>query len=340
MERLHCNLNDLLEQQPTVPLEIKLRILHGIGLGVRYLHSRDPPIIHKDLTSKNVLLSDSIAVKIADLCTARLIPSNHYVQTTHSADFLPPNKEIGKEVDIFSFGCIMIHTFSHQWPTPLQVAVKSNDLNECCVVDDLSSELDRRLQYIDKVPKAVEDIVVPLITSRLENYPVDRPTAEELCDQLETLVVNRKSTLPDNLLEAQLVLQEAQQQIESQAAELYQIKSELCNKNTKLEKQSAEIEALRLKVSKMQASSLHHFDNLRVIILSPIQSIILTNLKICSNIYQKWFDISIITYCNGMSDKLGFVPKFKCLENVRLLATSCGLSCPDILPHRELSLAV
>ena len=52
MERLHCNLNDFLLQYSIVPLEIKLHILHGIGLGLRYLHARDPPIIHKDLRNK------------------------------------------------------------------------------------------------------------------------------------------------------------------------------------------------------------------------------------------------------------------------------------------------
>ena len=40
--------------------------------------------------------------------------------------FMPPKVlsdepvEYGVEVDVFSFGCVMIHTLSHQWPTPSQ----------------------------------------------------------------------------------------------------------------------------------------------------------------------------------------------------------------------------
>ena len=270
MERLHCNLNDLLTQYSVIPLEIKLRVLHGIGLGLRYLHTRDPPIIHMDLTSKNVLLSDGMEVKISNLCTARLIPSWHHVRTTHSVDFMPyldnPSNEIAKEVNIFSFGCVMIHTFSHQWPTASPAVVSSNDPDEQQSIADSSSELDRRAQYLDGVPKAVEEVAVPLIASCLENHPANRPTAEEVCDQLETLVVNRKCTLPDNLLEAHIVLKKAQQQIKGQAGELQQIKSELLNNKAKLQKQSTEVESLTLELSKLQVSSSHQFSNLQVTI--------------------------------------------------------------------------
>ena len=56
------------------------------------------------------------------------------------------NTAMKKEDDIlFSFGCIVIHTFSHQWPTPLQALVASNSPDEQLqVMADLSSELDRR----------------------------------------------------------------------------------------------------------------------------------------------------------------------------------------------------
>lgn len=268
-ERLHCNLNDLLERHSAIPLEIKLRILYGIGLGLRYLHTRDPPVIHKDLTSENVLLSEGTEVKIADLCTARLVPSNCYTQTNHSLDFLPlmdssnSETEMRNEDNVFSFGCIMIHTFSQQWPTPSQALVTSNDPDEQAMADS-SSELDRRSQYINKVPDTIKDVVLPLIASCLENDPIDRPTAEEVSDQLETLVVNRKCTLPDNLLEAHLVLQEAQQKVEQQTAELNKMDTKLSGKNSDLEDQTVELQAVNLELCqlKLETSQLHLFSDL------------------------------------------------------------------------------
>lgn len=267
VERLHCDLHKLLERHPIIPLEVKLRILHGVGLGLRYLHTRDPPIIHKDLTSKNVLVSEGIEVKIADLCVARLVPPNQYTQSSHSLDFLPCMdglaSDIGKEEDVFSFGCIIIHTFSHQWPTPSESLVTSNDPDEK-VLPDSSSELDRRMQYINRVPSTVKDVVIPLVTSCLENDPVDRPTAEEVCDQLETLVVNRKCTLPDNLLEAHLVLQETQQKVEQQVMELGEREIELGDKKSQLQSKTVKLEAVNLELSQLmlETSQLQLFSDL------------------------------------------------------------------------------
>lgn len=266
LERLHCNLNDLLERHKAIPLEIKLRILYGIGLGLRYLHSRDPPIVHKDLTSKNVLLSEGIDVKIADLCTARLVPSNQYVRKSCSLDFLPPVDDPGnirKEDDVFSFGCIIIQTFSHQWPTPSQALVTSNDSDRETMMDS-SSELDRRIQYVNKVPNTIKDVVVPLIASCLENDCIDRPTAEEVCNQLETLVVNRKCTLPDNLLEAHLVLQEAQQKVEQQAEELHEKNIKLNNKTSQIKNQADKLQTVNLELCqlKLETSKLQLFSDL------------------------------------------------------------------------------
>jgi len=255
LERMHCNLNDLLEENAAaLSLEIQLRILHGIGLGLRYLHTRQPPVVHKDLTSKNVLVSQGLEVKIADLCTARLINSKKSIT---SMDFMPPevyaidDPVIGVEVDIFSFGCIMIHTLSHQWPTPSQNMISCNDPTGNTVADS-SSEIERRSKYLDKVPKSVEDVIVPLITNCLENDPLDRPTAAEVCNQLETLVVNRQSTLPDNLLEAQLRLQEVLVQLDSQVETVNTKETQLHSQSSDLDSQQTTIQQLQMETLELK----------------------------------------------------------------------------------------
>ena len=73
MERLHCSLTSLLEDNPVVPIGTKHLIIKDVALGLRYLHRRNPPIIHRDLSSNNVLLSKGMEGKIGDLGTARLV---------------------------------------------------------------------------------------------------------------------------------------------------------------------------------------------------------------------------------------------------------------------------
>ena len=134
--------------------------------------------------------------KIADLDTTgpnRDLPMSMVPVTQN---FMPPevlvndpDTKYGKELDVFSFGCIMLHTFSQQWPTSSQHVV-TDPIERTLIA---RSEIERRAQYLDKVHKVVEDVMVPLIVSCLENLPFDRLTIMKVCDQLETLVVNKIS---------------------------------------------------------------------------------------------------------------------------------------------------
>ena len=129
MEQLHCSLTSLLEENPVVPIGTKLSIIKDVALGLRYLHTRNPPIIHRDLSSNNVLLSKGMEGKIGDLGTARLVDprrQSRMTQAPGTAHFMPPealaedgtNICYGRKLDVFSIGCVMLHTLSHEWPSP------------------------------------------------------------------------------------------------------------------------------------------------------------------------------------------------------------------------------
>ena len=93
MERLHCSLTSLLEDNPVVPIGTKHSIIKDVALGLRYLHTRNPPIIHRDLSSNNVLLSKGMEGKIGDLGTARLVDprrQSRMTQAPGTAHFMPP----------------------------------------------------------------------------------------------------------------------------------------------------------------------------------------------------------------------------------------------------------
>ena len=59
MELLYCSLTSFVETNSEISHKIKLSILHDISLGLRFLHTSSPPIIHRDLSSNNVLISRS-----------------------------------------------------------------------------------------------------------------------------------------------------------------------------------------------------------------------------------------------------------------------------------------
>ncbi|GMG16643.1 unnamed protein product [Phytophthora fragariaefolia] len=68
------SLRDVLKQSPDVKnlnWPTKLRLALGISHGIQYLHNANPPMIHRDLKSPNVLVDDSWHAKIADFGTLR-----------------------------------------------------------------------------------------------------------------------------------------------------------------------------------------------------------------------------------------------------------------------------
>lgn len=251
MERLYCSLNDLLGANPNIPLEIKLNLLHGISRGLRYLHSRSPPIIHRDLSSKNILITRGMEAKIADLATVRFATHNLLMNLQLAPgmqDFMPPEAltdtvdssgTYGTELDVFSLGCVIIHTLSHQWPTPQNIISNSPSHTH--------TELKRRSQYLRAIPTAVEDVMLPIITACLQNSPDNRPSVASICDQLASLITDRKFTLPESMLHVQLMLQEAKQDVKNHTVKL-------CSKGAELLSKSAELEELKTEMSKLQIS--------------------------------------------------------------------------------------
>ena len=73
MEKLQTSLENLLETSPNIPIDLKVHFLTGTGQGVVYLHSRTPPIAHRDLSAKNILVDNSLNAKIADLGVSRIV---------------------------------------------------------------------------------------------------------------------------------------------------------------------------------------------------------------------------------------------------------------------------
>ena len=267
MERLHCSLSSLLENNPVVPIGTKVSIIKDVALGLRYLHTRDPPIIHRDLSSNNVLLSKGMEGKIGDLGTARLVDPRRQSKMTKApgtVDFMPPealenveNIGYGKELDVFSFGCVMLHTLSHQWPTPSQAVIINPETG---LVTGGRTESERRSQYFERIDRSRSDVLIPLIESCLSNLPKNRPSIVRVCDRLEGQLVNREHTSSNELTVSAL-----QQEIKQKDDELQRNYTEMQKKNaeinhltTSLQDKDVMLKTLRSDMSKLQIRTTTH----------------------------------------------------------------------------------
>ena len=242
MERLHCSLTSLLESNPVVPIGTKISIIKDVALGLRYLHTRNPPIIHRDLSSNNV--SKGMEGKIGDLGTARLVDPRRQSRMTKApgtVDFMPSealedvtNIHYGKELDVFSFGCVMLHTLSHQWPTPSQAVIINPETG---LITGGRSEVERRNKYFERIDRSRSDVLIPLIESCLSNLPKNRPSIVRVCDQLEGQLVDRE--WPSN---NELTVSALQQEIQQKNIELQRKDNEMQRKDTEMQHKDTEIQ--------------------------------------------------------------------------------------------------
>ena len=201
MEQLAMSLDDLLtgaiKMEDELPLSLKISILTDIAKGLVYLHNHSPQIIHRDLTSRNVLLTLDMQAKITDLGNALIIDSDTVTQTMTqtpgTAVYMPPeaigtkrHAKYNSSIDMFSYGVLTLYMAIQQFPKdllpPTYTHEKTNKLTA-------RSEIERRHQYIVVLYETMgeENALTSLIKRCLENQPKNRPSAREAHEILERL---------------------------------------------------------------------------------------------------------------------------------------------------------
>ena len=213
MERLLTSLHDLLDPDPDTPpprdaipplaffsMALKCSVLQDVACGLAYLHGQSPPIIHRDLSARNVLLNSGMVGKIADLGVARIAPRMRAAATMTKGPgaliYMPPeafapaksNKEMSKydaSIDIFSLGVVTIFTVGETFPCdPLAPTYVDEDSG--LVMG--RSELQRRSEYMacvqDKLHACgqlrADQPFIRLIQQCLQNLPTKRPVIHEV----------------------------------------------------------------------------------------------------------------------------------------------------------------
>ncbi|CAE8618137.1 unnamed protein product, partial [Polarella glacialis] len=80
--------------------------------GLDYLHTRDPPVIHRDIKGSNILIGDGSVVKLADFGCSKRTDETLTHTMRGSIPWMAPevlaHSRYGRAADIWSFGCVVI----------------------------------------------------------------------------------------------------------------------------------------------------------------------------------------------------------------------------------------
>ncbi len=204
MEYLPTNLDDFLKKKSLIPFSVKVSLLLDIAKGLYYLHTRKPSIIHRDLTAKNVLLTQALEAKIADFGVARIVNPLSTTMTGGPGTivYMPPevisrgDSNDGRihyftSIDIFSFGVNILYMIGQEFPDKLKTSVVS-DAN-CPEKLIAISEVQRRDRYFSLAHAILPDRdkpehgLIKLAEDCLSNIPDKRPLIQELHSELSQI---------------------------------------------------------------------------------------------------------------------------------------------------------
>ena len=170
MEKMQHSLRGLVENYDNIPLNVKLSILDEVCLGLRYLHSRNPPIVHRDLTPNNILLSYRLEAKISGLAIANVMQITGKRTDFMSPEALSIRPVYESSLDVFSYGGVILNVTTQLWSEPTDPA----EFNPETGRRELVSEVKRRQQYLDKMTEGATDLK-SLVVSCLDDNPKKHP---------------------------------------------------------------------------------------------------------------------------------------------------------------------
>ncbi len=199
MELMDESLTHFLESSPgDIPYHIQVNLSYDIAQALAFLHSNG--IIHRDLSSNNVLLIAGSRAKVTDfgmskfrdinvtrLATMTTCPGTPAFMSPEALNEPPVYTE---KLDNFSFGVLLVQITTRQFPNP-------TDRFDTVQLPDPRSpgrtveaklpiqELDRRQAQISLIDPT--HLLLPIARHCLKDRDVERPSSQQLCQTLDAL---------------------------------------------------------------------------------------------------------------------------------------------------------
>ena len=257
MELMETSLTNFLNKydKDQIPLHLKLSILVDVAQGLEFLHCNQN-IVHRDLSSNNVLLAKGLVAKIADFGVAKVMKQNKNVTQTQAPGtqyFMPPEAlsikpRYGKPVDVFSLACVALHVMSHQWPRPVDQVY----LDPISQLYKVFTEVERRQEYLSFCSLSS---LKEQVQKCLHNLPDERPEISAVCKALKCIKaeVDQKTPFSESSnVDLLVALQEKELQIQDLSKKQTDTESILATKVIDIKSRDQELQQLKSMVDNLQ----------------------------------------------------------------------------------------
>ncbi|GMP79911.1 hypothetical protein CsSME_00035233 [Camellia sinensis var. sinensis] len=179
----------------------RVNTVKGVANALSYMHHDCfQPIIHRDISSKNVLFDLEYVAHISDFGTARFMNLNSSNWTSFAGTFgyaapeLAYTMEVNEKCDVYSFGVLTLEVIMGKHPGDLISSLSSSSSSSSTSTTQgifLKDVLDQRLPPPRNQVAEQVVVVAKLAFACLHTTPLSRPTMQ----QVATILSKQRPTL-------------------------------------------------------------------------------------------------------------------------------------------------
>ncbi|KAG1703503.1 hypothetical protein DVH05_007450 [Phytophthora capsici] len=178
------------EQQMPVGFDHdKVKVALHVAHALTYLHSCAPPVIHRDLKSSNILLSETMDAKVTDFGISRERIDATMTAGVGTSLWMAPEVMLGEryddKADMFSFGIVLSELDQHTLPYS---HAKNNSHSGQRLTDTAILQMvaagKLRVQFSQAAPESLVQLGIACVSTD----PKQRPSAAEALYRLQTIL--------------------------------------------------------------------------------------------------------------------------------------------------------
>lgn len=160
----------------------RLRIVMGIAYCLEHMHNLNPPILHSNLDSSSVYLTEDNAAKVSDFSVINSIfPSQ---ESSSSKNLLEPSL-FDPQTNVFNFGAVVFEIISGKLPDPESLFLEPKPARD--IVDPTLKTFQENV--VERLLEVVRQCMNP--------YLAQRPTMREVVVKLREITgIEAEAAMP------------------------------------------------------------------------------------------------------------------------------------------------
>ena len=261
MELMDESLTRFLERSHLpLPYHTEVNLCHDIAMALSYLHSNG--IVHRDLSSNNVLLIAGSRAKVTDFGMVKLYDVNTTAHLTPltlcpgtmvymSPEALGEPPVYTDKLDSFSLGVLCVQIMTQQFPDPGD-RFKIMEINDPRIPSGRVKvdipEIERRQSHIDLIDPAHPLLQVAL--DCLKDRDKERPSCHELCGHLSILKASPKYI--ESVQQSQIAMRERRESEMQQSQHIQDLQQQLDTLGHQLKEKEQEIQQQQQQIQILQ----------------------------------------------------------------------------------------